>query len=182
MDKAQLATKAAGGAIGLMASYFGRPKNNLTELRLQRTEKALQKLGNMEAPVPVLTEQQPPSVTATYSPLTSEDMIKYQNREIRNELWLMEKHMAQGGRLPDAEGNMIACDCILKHLGVGALASETIPIAERSGADSSIYRKIANWVSEIEPMVTPEAIERGEYDLAELAGQASALRKELLSQ
>lgn len=126
----------------------------------------------------------PSPQSATYSTssgkLTNEDILAHQNREIGTELWLLEKHLAQGCRIPDKTGKRIPCDCCAKGSFIAGLTYESIPIAERGGKPSAVYEKIARWANEMEPLVTVPAIETGKYDYKKLAGQASALRKELM--
>jgi len=114
------------------------------------------------------------------SKLTSEETIDYQKREIAKELWQLEKHLAQGCRIPDKSGKRIPCDCCEKGSWIAGLAYESIPIAERAGQTSGIFEKLASWADALEPMVTVAAVESGQYDYKKLSGQASALRKELM--
>lgn len=121
--------------------------------------------------------QSPPAGT---SKLTSEETLAYQKREIGGELWLLEKHLAQGCRIPDKTGKRIPCDCCEKGSWIARLAYESIPIAERAGQSSDIFEKIARWSEDLEPMVTVTAVESGKYDYKKLSGEASALRKQLM--
>ncbi len=118
--------------------------------------------------------------TTGASRLTSEETLAYQNREIGRELWLLEKHLAQGCRIPDSTSKLIPCDCCEKGGFIAGLAYESIPIAERASSSSAIYQKIAKWAEELTPMVTVAAVESGQYDYKKLSGEASALRKELM--
>ena len=118
--------------------------------------------------------------TAVASKLTSEETLAYQKREIAKELWQLEKHMAQGCRIPDKTGKRIPCDCCEKGSFIAGLAYESIPIAERAGQPSNIFEKIAQWSDDLTPMVTVAAVESGQYDYKKLSGEASALRKELM--
>ncbi len=118
-------------------------------------------------------------VTGASKP-TSDEILAYQNREIGSELWLLEKHLAQGCRIPDKAGKRIPCDCCEKGGFIAGLAYESIPIAERAGRSSTVYEKIARWAEELSLMVTVAAVESGEYDYKKLSGEASALRKELM--
>ncbi len=120
------------------------------------------------------------SSTTGASKLTSEETLAYQNREIAKELWQLEKHLAQGCRIPDKTGKRIPCDCCEKGSWISGLAYESIPIAERAGKSSTIYEKIARWSEGLAPMVTVAAVEGGQYDYKKLSGEASALRKELM--
>ena len=130
------------------------------------------------------TEIEPQSRTASpttgVSKLTNDEILAYQNREMGRELWQLEKHLAQGCRIPDKSGKRIPCDCCAKGGFIAGLAYESIPIAERGGKPSTTYEKIAKWAEELEPMVTVLAVESGQYDYTKLSGQASALRKELM--
>ncbi len=118
--------------------------------------------------------------TTGASRLTSEETLAYQNREIGRELWLLEKHLAQGCRIPDSTSKLIPCDCCEKGGFIAGLAYESIPIAERASSSSAIYQKIAKWAEELTPMVTVAAVESGQHDYKKLSGEASALRKELM--
>jgi len=120
------------------------------------------------------------SSTADVSKLTNDEIIAYQNREIGRELWQIEKHLAQGCRIPDSTGKLTPCDCCQKGSFIAGLAYESIPIAERGGKPSKTYEKIAQWAEELEHMVTVSAVESGQYDYKKLSGQASALRKDLM--
>ena len=120
------------------------------------------------------------SPTTGVSKITSEETIAYQKREIAKELWQLEKHLAQGCRIPDKTGKRIPCDCCEKGSWIAGLAYESIPIAERTGQTSDIFEKIASWAEALEPMVTVAAVEGGQYDYKKISGQASALRKELM--
>ena len=120
------------------------------------------------------------SPTTGVSKLTSEETIAYQKREIAKELWQLEKHLAQGCRIPDKTGKRIPCDCCEKGSWIAGLAYESIPIAERAGQTSDIFEKIASWAETLEPMVTVAAVEGGQYDYKKLSGEASALRKKLM--
>jgi len=120
------------------------------------------------------------SPTPGVSKITSEETIAYQKREIAKELWQLEKHLAQGCRIPDKTGKRIPCDCCEKGSWIAGLAYESIPIAERAGQTSDIFEKIASWAEALEPMVTVAAVEGGQYDYKKLSGEVSALRKELM--
>ena len=120
------------------------------------------------------------SSTTGASKLTSEETLAYQNREIGRELWLLEKHLAQGCRIPDKTGKRIPCDCCEKGGFIAGLAYESIPIAERASRSSASYEKVARWAENLNPMVTVAAVEGGQYDYKKLSGEASALRKELM--
>lgn len=114
------------------------------------------------------------------SKLTTEETIAYQNREIARELWLVERHLAQGCRIPDSSGKRIPCDCCEKGTFIAGLAYEAIPIAERGGKASEVYVKIARWSENLVPIVTVAAVESEQYDYKKLSGEASELRKELM--
>ncbi|MBA7703926.1 hypothetical protein ES703_112723 [subsurface metagenome] len=116
-----------------------------------------------------------PSLTSK-SKLTPEETLAYQNREIARELWMLEKHLAQGCRIPDKTGTPIPCDCCEKGVFIAALAFEAIPIAERASLPSEVYQEVSTWAEKIEPMVTVAAVESGAYDYKVLSGEASARR------
>ncbi len=137
---------------------------------IQGTEKALE----------IEPQSRTASPTGGASKVTSEETIAYQKREIAKELWQLEKHLAQGCRIPDKTGKRIPCDCCEKGSWIAGLAYESIPIAERAGQTSDIFEKIASWAEDLEPMVTVAAVEGGQYDYKKISGEASALRKELM--
>ena len=146
--------------------------------------------GNIPDITPTIQEtEKPPKIepqshtarpTTGASKLTSEETIDYQKREITKELWQLEKHLAQGCRIPDKTGKRIPCDCCEKGSWIAGLAYESIPIAERAGQTSGIFEKIAQWSEDLAPVVTVAAVESGQYDYKKLSGEASALRKELM--
>jgi len=142
-------------------------------------EKEFPAVASVMTPTMQSNIARPSAPQSKASVLTNEETLAYQNKEIGKELWMIEKHMAQKGRIPDKNGELKVCDCIHKHVNVGALAMETIPIAERAGQPSEPYQKIADWITKIEPLVTVDAIEADDSHLPMLAGEASALRKEL---
>lgn len=114
------------------------------------------------------------------SKLTNDELLAYQRREIGRELWQLEKHLAQGCRIPDTSGKAIPCDCCQKGTFVAGLAYESIPIAERAGQSSSDFKEIAAWCEALDAKVTVDVIEAGGYDYKKLSGEASALRKRLM--
>lgn len=112
---------------------------------------------------------------------TSHETLEYQRKEIARELWMLEKHLAQGCKIPKRDGSLVTCDCCEKGaMGITGLSYETIPIAERSGEDSSIFANIATWSHGIEPHVSVPAIDRDNTQLPRFSGEASMLRKQLL--
>ena len=120
-------------------------------------------------PTPIIAEEKAPT-------LTNEEILTYQNREIGKELWLLERHLAQGCRISGKP-----CDCCQKHTFLEALAQETIPIASRIGQPIDPYEKLISWVNQNKHKFTEDAVGSGLYDseYAVLAGQASLLRKEI---
>ena len=121
-----------------------------------------------------------PAPTPAKSQLTPEETLAYQNREIARELWMLEKHLAQGCRIPDNSGTPIPCDCCEKGGFIAALALEAIPIAERVSLPSEDYQAVVAWAEALGPKVTVDAIVSGVYDYRALSGEASALRKKLM--
>ncbi len=118
--------------------------------------------------------------TPGQSALSSEELIAYQNRELGRELWLLERHLSQGCRIPDRKGRRTPCDCCAKGSFIAGMAYESIPIAERIGLPSKIYHEIAQWAEKLEPKVTVPAITEGGHDYKKLSGEASMLRKKLM--
>lgn len=159
----------AGSDIHSIAEEFHGGTPNTTST-IQETEKAPK----------IEPQSRTVGSTAATSKLTSEETLAYQKREIAKELWQLEKHMAQGCRIPDRTGKRIPCDCCEKGSFIAGLAYESIPIAERAGQPSSIFEKIAQWSEDLAPMVTVTAVESSQYDYKKLSGEASALRKELM--
>ena len=159
----------AGSDIHSIAEEFRGNFPNTTST-IQNTEKAPE----------IEPQRRTASPTTGASKLTSEETIDYQKREIAKELWQLEKHLAQGCRIPDKTGERIPCDCCEKGSFIAGLAYESIPIAERAGQASGVFEKIAQWSEDLTPMVTVDAVESGQYDYKKLSGQASALRKELM--
>lgn len=107
--------------------------------------------------------------------VSREDTVLYQDREIGKLLLRMERHYAQKMRI-----NGIPCDCGgPKHLlDLEAMAEESIPIARNTG----IYYRILDWVREVGPKTTEEAVRSGNYDdqYPLMSYQARDLRKDIL--
>jgi hypothetical protein len=72
-----------------------------------------------------LANEQPQIETAqkwtSASPLTLEETLAYQNKNIGSELWLLEKHLAQGYRIRNAKGELVPCECCDKHIEIRAV-------------------------------------------------------------
>ena len=169
----------AGSVIDKGLGFIDKASDRLDKIGLTEEPRA------PETPTTAPESQEEPgshtsSPTTGVSKVTSEETIAYQKREIAKELWQLEKHLAQGCRIPDKTGKRIPCDCCEKGSWIAGLAYESIPIAERAGQTSDIFEKIASWAEDLEPMVTVAAVEGGQYDYKKISGQASALRKELM--
>jgi len=108
-------------------------------------------------------------------PLTTEETVSYQKREISKQLLAMESHYSQRMKIRG-----VPCDCgSSKHLlFLEQLSQETIPMVN----DPSIYEEIIAWVRENEPKSTEEAARSGKYDdeYPVLSGQARDFRKNLM--
>ncbi len=159
----------AGSAIDKGLGFIDKVSNRLDKMGLTEEPRAIEE-----------PQSRTSSPTTGVSKLTSEETIAYQKREIAKELWQLEKHLAQGCRIPDKTGKRIPCDCCYKGSWIAGLAYESIPVAERAGQTSDIFEKIASWAEELTPMVTVAAVESGQHDYKKLSGEASALRKELM--
>lgn len=133
-----------------------------------------------ERPPKIEPQSSGQSPTVAVSKLTPAETLAYQKKEIAKEIWQLEKHLAQGCRIPDKTGKRIPCDCCEKGTFIAGLGYESIPIAERAGQKSDIFEKIARWSEDLAPMVTVAAVESEKYDYKKLSGEASALRKELM--
>ena len=169
----------AGSVIDKGLSFIDEAGDRLDKIGLTEEPRA------PETPTTAPESQEEPqsrtsSPTGGASKVTSEETLAYQKREIGRELWQLEKHLAQGCRIPDKSGKRIPCDCCEKGSWIAGLAYESIPIAERAGQTSGVFEKIASWSEALEPMVTVAAVEGGQYDYKKLSGEASALRKELM--
>lgn len=137
--------------------------------------------GVMEPPTKEGAKQPKAATETPYkSKLSNEELLVYQNREIARELWLLERHLSQGCRISNKDGDRTPCDCCAKGSFIAGLAYESIPMVERSGLNSDIYLEIAHWSDALEEKVTVPAIESGKYDYRKLSGEASKLRKKLM--
>jgi len=109
------------------------------------------------------------------SHLSTEDTIRYQNREIGKQLVALEYHLAQRMRIQG-----VPCDCgSSKHLlFLEQLSQETIPMT----GNPSDYEAIILWVREIESKCTEEGAKSGRYDeeYPVMASQARDFRKRVL--
>jgi hypothetical protein len=126
-------------------------------------------------PSPPSQETAPPAADG----VTDAETLQYQRNELADELALLEKHLASGGKIAGK-----SCDCLAKHSRVvKRLATETVPIAARQGKDPSFYSNLAEWANEIQQIGTKEAVDSGQYTnrYAQESGNASNLRKSIES-
>ncbi len=109
------------------------------------------------------------------SPVSDEETVDYQNREIGKLLLRMERHYAQGLRIAGR-----VCDCgAQKHLlDIEAMAEETVSMV----TDPDVYYKLIEWVQKVGPISTPDVAGSGQYDhlYPELSHQARDFRKEII--
>jgi hypothetical protein len=106
---------------------------------------------------------------------TTQETVDYQNREIGKLLLRMERHLAQRFQV-----NGKACDCgQSKHLlDLESLCEESVSMVTHP----AIYYRIIEWVRDVGPKASEEAVTSGAYDqqYPEMAHQARDFRKELL--
>lgn len=113
------------------------------------------------------------SSPALRSPVTTEETIAYQRRELGKELVLLEKHLQQKCKIAGKP-----CDCCEKHpLIIEALAQETLGMT----ADP-LFDETAQWAQRASPLTTEAASASGQYDdrYAQLAVEARRLRKRIM--
>jgi len=93
---------------------------------------------------------------ASHTGPTTEETVAYQNREIGKVLVTLKKHMVQGFLVAGK-----SCDCGQKHLQLEleSLCEETIPMVE----NPDIYYRLLEWIKEIGPKCTVEAVASGQY-------------------
>jgi hypothetical protein len=117
--------------------------------------------------------------SSSTSKVTTEETVDYQNRELGKILIQMERHAAQGFKIPNKKGVRVSCDCGIKHIpDIESLCEETIPMV----SNPDIYYQIIDWGSEIGPKITPEANDSGIYtsQYPGMSHQARDFRKELM--
>ncbi len=109
------------------------------------------------------------------STVTTAETVAYQNREIGKILLQMERHASQRFRIA---GRVCECGAQKHLLDIEALAEETIAMVD----NPSIYNKILDFVKDLGPKCTVEAVQTGKYDSEYQAYSNTArdLRKELL--
>jgi hypothetical protein len=125
------------------------------------------------------TPSSPPKVLVAkpvqQSDVTTQDTVDYQNREIGKLLLRMERHLAQKMRIKN-----IPCDCgAPKHLiDLEGMVEETIPMV----TESKIYYRILDWIRDVGPTTTLEAVKSGKHndEYPAHSREARDLRKELL--
>jgi hypothetical protein len=111
--------------------------------------------------------------------VTDAETLQYQKESIVDELAVLEKHLAEGGKLFGGEGS---CDCIAKHSRlVKKFAAESIPIAARQGKDTVVYTELADWAKEMQRIGTKEKVDSGEFAdrYSVESGMASKFRKSI---
>ena len=109
------------------------------------------------------------------SPVSTEETVAYQNREVAKLLLRMQRHYAQKMRIAGKP-----CDCGASNhlLDIEAMAEETIPMVD----DPAIYYRIISWVQHCGPRSTEESAKSGRYDgeYPAMAHEARDFRKELV--
>ena len=107
--------------------------------------------------------------------VSTEETVDYQDREICKTLLQIEKHAAKKFRI-----NGKACDCgQSRHLlDLEGMAEETVSMVE----DSDVYYRLLDWVKDIGPKTTIQAVESGQYDAEypQISTQARDFRKEII--
>jgi len=112
-----------------------------------------------------------PESTSTVS---TAETVAYQNREIGKVLIQMQRHASQGFLIAGKP-----CDCGTKHLpDLEGLAEETLSMV----SNPEIYSKVLQYVKDVGPKVTIEAITSGVYkaEYPSFSTRARELRKELM--
>lgn len=107
------------------------------------------------------------------NPVSTQETVDYQRREIAKEFFLLEKHLQQhcqiGGK---------PCDCCEKHpIIIEGLAQEVLGME-----NDPLYSEIIEWAREVSPMTTQTASESGKYyeTYPQLAIAARTLRKRMM--
>lgn len=106
--------------------------------------------------------------------VTTDETIRYQQRQLAKELTLLEGHLVEGCRIDSKP-----CDCCEKHpIKIEGLAQETAGMTSEA-----VYRDIAQWAQDISPITTEAAAASGKYkdEYPKLAMQARAFRKAIMS-
>jgi len=155
-----------------------------TQGRSQRIEELREILGEAEQPrLPPQLAEEPPLhrrgsrrvIPFSPSPVSDEETLSYQKREVGKLLLRMERHFAQRLRIAG-----VPCDCgSQKHLlDMESLCEETISMDQ----DPDIYYRIMEWIKEVGPKCTDEAAKSGLYDgeYPLFSQQARDFRKELI--
>ncbi len=126
---------------------------------------------------PARTSPGIPGMGSLSKGVSTEATVAHQNKEIRAEMILLEKHLLQKFKIKE-NGVLKACDCGEKHVTtLLALAYET-----RGMSASEIYSEIIDWCQKVSPMTTIEASASGQYDAKypDLAIELRNLRKVLV--
>ena len=112
---------------------------------------------------------------ASISAVSTAETVAYQNREIGKVLLQMERHAAQKFTIAGKK-----CDCgQSRHLlDLESLAEETLSMVD----NPDIYNRIIDYVKDVGPKVTVEALNTGMYDgeFPSFVTRARSLRKELI--
>ena len=110
---------------------------------------------------------------ARLSPVTTEETIEYQNRELSKVLLALETHLAQGCKIAGKP-----CDCCS---GRHPLELEKLSEEALSMTDNAIYQDIIEFAHEVDQKANVAALESGEYDddYPLLSIRARDIRKQL---
>lgn len=167
MDKEALATIITQG--GRLLTHLLRTYSNPpVKVSLPMLETDLSSERPPEVPI-----EQPPKSASFFDPVSTEETVLYQRRELAKELILLEGHLQQGCKI-----NSKACDCCEKHpLKIEGLAQETAGMT----ADP-VYSKLADWTRTIAPVTSEEAAASGQYndEYPKLAMEAREFRKAIM--
>jgi len=124
---------------------------------------------------PEIKPQEAPKVHLTEPPVSTEQTVAYQKREIGKLLLRMERHYAQRLRIGG-----VPCDCgSSKHLlDLESLCEETIPMVD----NPQVYYHVMEWIKKVGPTSTDEAAKSGKYDeqYPLFSHEARDFRKELM--
>lgn len=105
--------------------------------------------------------------------VSTEQTIRFQQREIAKQALLLEGHLQQGCKIDG-----VACDCCEKHpINLEALAEETLGMT-----GDPVYDQIAEWCRQNGPKMTAEASASGRHEgeYPQLAVDLRGFRKKVM--
>lgn len=112
---------------------------------------------------------------AKVATVTDAETLQYQKESLLDELAVLERHLADGGKIFGA-----SCDCVSKHSRlIKRLSTESIPIAARQDKGTKIYSELAGWAAEMQAIGTKAAVDSGQFTsrYPVESGKASLFRK-----